>query len=205
MSSCTGPPQIPQLTLFVSFIPSVISCALFSHPYRHVRFLPNFALFLKEHPQNVKIFRPPHKPYPTSIHHILSDAITNSPPPRYTFSYSKPIELLGSVVGGNSSQENVISKIKGNRWYPSASRKPGRGKWARNRGPGEGAREHALPQGLCSGASPLRGGAGAGLEAARSPKLPRARARRQFGHVPGHVAPALAIFRRFLFGAAAAA
>lgn len=126
-------------------------------------------------------------------------------PPPYTFSYSKPIELLGSVVGGNSSQENVISKIKGNRWYPSASRKPGRGKWARNRGPGEGAREHALPQGLCSGASPLRGGAGAGLEAARSPKLPRARARRQFGHVPGHVAPALAIFRRFLFGAAAAA
>lgn len=47
---------------------------------------------------------------------------------------------------------------------------------------------------LRSSVAPLRGGPGSG--ARRRPTLPGcpARARRQLGHVPGHVAPALAIF-----------
>lgn len=46
---------------------------------------------------------------------------------------------------------------------------------------------------LCPGTFPLRAGAGAGPGGGQlSQAAPRAR--RQFGHVPGHVAPALAIF-----------
>ena len=61
------------------------------------------------------------------------------------------------------------------------------------KGPPEPAPGACPPSRPAPGASPLRGGAGAG-PGGRPLSQAAPRARRQFGHVPGHVAPALAIF-----------
>ena len=58
-------PQIMQQIQLVSFVLFVISCGSFSHPTEMFTFPPNFALFLKETPQNGKSFNHlPHKPHP---------------------------------------------------------------------------------------------------------------------------------------------
>lgn len=84
-----------------------------------------------------------------------------------------------------------LRKIAGTR---GEAGNPARGSW---RGVGVLEREPRSGQPPCtrrSGACPLKGGAGAepGGRGPLSQTAPRAR--RQFGHVPGHVAPVLAIF-----------
>ena len=70
------------------------------------------------------------------------------------------------------SQGSIISKVKGNRWLPWGSRKPGRGKLARSQGPTERALQlRSRP--ACALRVPFKG---RGLAVARSPKLPCARA-----------------------------
>ena len=101
------------------------------------------------------------------------------------------------------SQGSIISKVKGNRWLPWGSRKPGRGKLARSQGPTERALQlRSRP--ACALRVPFKGRGRGG--AWRSPALPSCPAR----------APAVRPrpwprrarsrhLRRFLSGAAAAA
>lgn len=75
-------------------------------------------------------------------------------------------------------------------------RKPWRRKLRRTLGPQLAAHAGCRVR-LLTAAGPLRGVAGA-WPSGRPLSQAAPRARRQFGHVPGHVAPAPAIFRRFL-------
>lgn len=94
------------------------------------------------------------------------------------------------------SQWSVISKLK-KRKSLAARRKPWRRKLRSTLGPPQSAAHAGCWVRQLTDSGPLRGVAG-GVAPGRLLSQAAPRARRQFGHVPGHVAPAPAIFRRFL-------
>lgn len=104
---------------------------------------------------------------------------------------------MGEGVG-NPHKGVSFQKLKEIAGTPGEAGNPAGVSW-------QGVRDPRIEPGSCAlawpalGASPLRGGAGPG-PGGRPLSQAALRARRQFGHVPGHVAPALAIFAASFLG-----
>ena len=94
---------------------------------------------------------------------------------------------------GNPHKGVSFQKLKEIAGTPGEAGNPAGVSW-------QGVRDPRIEPGSCAlawpalGASPLRGGAGPG-PGGRPLSQAALRARRQFGHVPGHVAPAVSLMR----------